>query len=124
MDKVAGYAVKLPDHEHAVVPERKITAYLLSLTHRDGRSKAAFFLRFGFTVDTWEVLADALRHHAAEHEVTAVEDTPFGISYAVEGQLIAPDGRSPQVRVVWFIQAGERSPRLVTAYPLKGASND
>jgi hypothetical protein len=33
--------VKLPDREHAVVPERKITEYLLSLAHRDGRSKAA-----------------------------------------------------------------------------------
>jgi hypothetical protein len=117
-------AVKLPDYEHAVIPERKITAYLLSLTHRDGRSKAAFFTRFGFTLDTWEVLADALHRHAAEHDVAAVEETAFGTSYAVEGSLSAPDGRSPQVRVIWFIENGERTPRLVTAYPLKGASND
>jgi hypothetical protein len=122
MSGAIGYPVKLP--EHAVVPERKIIEYLLSLTHRDGRSKAAFFMRFGYTTDDWEGLADALRHHAAEHEVTMVEDTPFGTSYAVEGQLIAPDGRSPQVRVVWFIQTREHIPRFVTAYPLKGARND
>jgi hypothetical protein len=96
----------------------------ISFTHRDGRSKAAFFMRFGFTMDTWEVLADALHQHAAEHEVTAVEETAFGTSYAVEGPLDAPDGRSPQVRVIWFIENGEHIPRLVTAYSLKGVSND
>jgi len=59
----------VPDAEHAVIPERKITAYLLSLTHRDGRSKAVFFLRFGFTVAAWHVLADALRHHVRRNLV-------------------------------------------------------
>jgi Domain of unknown function (DUF6883) len=116
--------MKLPNHEHASVPERKITAYLLSLTHRDGRSKAAFFLRFGFSVDNWEVLADALRRHAAEHKVVEIESTSFGTSYVAEGEIIAPDGRSPQVRVVWFIETGESLPRLVTAYRRRGTSND
>jgi len=51
--------VNLPNYAQAVVPERKITEYLLSLTHRDGRSKAAFFMRFSFTADNWEGLADA-----------------------------------------------------------------
>ena len=68
--------MNLPNYAQAVVPERKITEYLLSLTHRDGRSKAAFFMRFSFTADNWEGLADALRRHAAEHEIIAVEDTP------------------------------------------------
>jgi hypothetical protein len=116
--------VNLPNYAQAVFPERKITEYLLSLTHRDGRSKAAFFMRFGFTADNWEGLADALRRHAAEHEIIAVEDTPFGISYIVEGSLTAPDGRLPHVRVVWFIETGESIPRLVTAYPLKGMRDD
>jgi hypothetical protein len=116
--------VKLPNVAQALVPERKITAYLLSLTHRDGRSKAIFFLRFGFTPDHWEALADALRRHAIDNDVAECEDTPFGTSYAIEGPLLAPDNRSPQVRVVWFIETGEQIPRLVTAYPLKGARDD
>lgn len=116
--------MKLPNVAQAVIAERKITDYLLSLTHRDGRSKATFFLRFGFTAADWEGLADVLRRHAAEYDVTEREDTPFGISYAVEGALLAPDGRSPQVRVVWFIETGESIPHLVTAYPLKGTRDD
>lgn len=43
--------MRLPEYEQAVIPERKITAYLLALTHRDGRSKAVFFMRFGFPLD-------------------------------------------------------------------------
>ena len=111
----------LPQFEQVIIPQRKLTEYLLSRTHRDGRSKATFFESFGFTIEAWEVLADALRRHAAEHDVVTTEETPFGMSYTVEGALLAPDGRQPLVRVVWFIETGEAIPRLVTAYPLKGA---
>jgi hypothetical protein len=53
--------------------------------------------------------------------LSEIEDTPFGTSYTVEGAMATPDGRAVQVRVVWFIDSGEALPRLVTAYPLKGA---
>lgn len=52
-----------------------------------------------------------------------VEATPFGTSYTIAGSLGMPDGRSAQVRVIWFIETGERIPRLVTAYPQKGTPN-
>jgi len=42
--------MKLPNAHLAVVPERKITLYLLNPAHSAGGSKAVFFLRFGFTV--------------------------------------------------------------------------
>lgn len=113
--------MKLPHAEQAAIPQRKVTEYLLSRTHPDGRHKAAYFASFGFTLDTWETLADALRRHAAEHDVVETEATSFGTSYTVEGGLQAPDGRTPQVRVIWFVETGETIPRLVTAYPLKGA---
>ncbi|WP_375338992.1 DUF6883 domain-containing protein [Ancylothrix sp. D3o] len=38
--------------------------------------------------------------------------------------LPAPDGRSPPVRSVWFIDTGAENPRLVTAYPLKTKKHD
>jgi hypothetical protein len=52
--------VKLPNLENAQIPRSKITDYLLSVTHRDGRHKAAFFTRFGFSVDKWEIMSAAL----------------------------------------------------------------
>jgi hypothetical protein len=112
--------MKLPNFPQAHVPERKITDYLLSPTHPHGRHKSRFFLRFGFTSAAWQVLADALRQHAVDHEVAQVEDTPFGTRYSIEGTMHAPDGRSPTIRVIWFIQHDDTVPRFVTAYPMKG----
>jgi hypothetical protein len=111
--------MKLPNHKKVIVPQTKITEYLLSLSHEDGRSKAKFFSSFGFSVEAWDMLADVLRHHAAEHEVTKVETSPFGTRYVIEGIISAPDGRSPFIRTIWFIETGKDIPRFVTAYPLQ-----
>jgi hypothetical protein len=110
--------VKLPNCDKAIVPPRKITDYLLSSAHRDGRSKAEFFSRFGFTQASWQTLAGALLQHAAQHEIAKIEQTPFGIRYVIEGELETPGGRRPAIRVVWFVESGEQTPHLVTAYPL------
>jgi len=111
--------MKLPNYEQALVPQAKITAYLLSLNHEDGRSKARFFMSFGFTVEQWQTLAEALLAHAAAHEITKIEPSPFGMRYVIEGIISAPDGRTPQIRTVWFIEDGEDRARLVTAYLLE-----
>jgi hypothetical protein len=109
--------MKLPNADQAVVSQQKITDYLLSLTHRDGQSKARFFLRFGFAPAQWTVFAEALRQHAITNDVGDVVLSPFGTRYVVDGPLVAPDGRTPSIRVVWFIEIDETIPRLVTAYP-------
>jgi hypothetical protein len=90
--------LKLPNYERAVVPQKKITEYLLSLTHCDGSSKAKFFLRFGFSVGAWEVMATALLRHAVDHQLAKIEESPFGTRYVIEGEMLAPDGRTPFVR--------------------------
>jgi len=70
----------------------------------------------------WEVLAAALRAHATTHGVVESAATAFGVRYIVEGELDAPDGRRPVVRVVWFIRRGRDVPELVTAYPVRRRS--
>lgn len=109
--------LKLPSLEKAVVSEPKMTEYLLSPTHPEGRDKAAFFTRFGFTIDEWVVLAEALMEHAKAFEVTKTAESRFGIRYVIEGQLQTPDGRNPIIRSVWFIAHEDDTPRFVTAYP-------
>ncbi len=109
--------LKVPQADQAMVAERKVVDYLLSLTHPDGKSKAAFFLRVGFRVDHWQELADALRQHASQYDVVEERQTPFGVSYAVEGPLMSPRGVTAPVRTVWFVDAPGSPPRLVTAYP-------
>ena len=111
--------MKLPNYENAVISETKVTGYLLSTKHRDGRSKAEFFTRLGFSSDAWEDLVKALLRHANENEVAKIEDSPFGTRYIIDGMLLAPDGREALVRSVWFIETGEQIPKFVTAYPLQ-----
>ncbi len=111
--------MNLPNHDKAVIPQRKLVGYLLSHTHRDGRSKAKFFTQFGFSVAAWEELAQALRQHAADHEIAKAEPSPFGTRYVIEGQITTPEGRTPLIRSVWFIATGEKIPQFATAYPLK-----
>lgn len=112
--------MNLPHASAVVIPEEKITGYLLSPTHRDGRHKAAFFSSLGFSAERWPELADALKDHAQTHAVTHEEPSPFGTRYVVEGIMKTPTGRTPLIRVVWFVETGEAIPRLTTAYPLKG----
>jgi hypothetical protein len=110
--------MKLPNAQSATVPERKVTHYLLNPAHPAGGSKAAFFLRFGFTVAEWQRLAEALLRHARENEVVETENTRHGIRYVVDGPLIAPDGKNLNVRCAWYIHPGGDAPRFVTAHPL------
>ncbi|MEW6034484.1 MAG: DUF6883 domain-containing protein [Chloroflexota bacterium] len=116
--------MKLPNRHRAVVPRAKLTEYLLSTSHPYGRHKTAFFTRFGFDRESWEVLASALLAHADEHEVASADDTQFGMRYTVEGGLRAPDGRTPNVRVVWFVEKGDDRPRLITVYPVGRGTDD
>jgi hypothetical protein len=111
--------VKLPDFKQATIPKAKITDYLLSMVHRDGRSKAVFFNRYGFLAENWQALAQALLKHAEDNSVYKIEDTPFGKRFIIEGPISAPDGRKPLVRSIWFVEEDESTPKFVTAYPLK-----
>lgn len=110
--------MKLPNYENAIIPHAKIVDYLLSQSHRDGRGKAKFFAQFGFTINFWEELVQALRQHVTDNEIAKIEESPFGTRYVIEGKIITPDGRTPLIRSVWFVATGETIPRFATAYPL------
>ena len=111
--------MKLPNRERAVIPEAKIRAYLLSFSHQHGRHKAVFFGQLGFSQERWQELASALRAHVERHEVGKAQESPFGMRYAVDGDLSTPSGRVVRVRTVWYVERGEDFPRFVTAYPLE-----
>jgi hypothetical protein len=111
--------MKLPQPRAALIPEAKLVEYLLSLTHRRGRSKAVFFTAYGFSRESWPELAEALRKHAQDHDIREHTETAFGTRYIIDGVLLSPTGQSLQVRVAWFIDKGKSVPRFITAHPLK-----
>lgn len=113
----------LPNADKAVVEESKITGYLLSPDHPDGRSKAEFFTRFGFRREQPALLADALRKHRAAYQIAKTAHSAWGTRYSVDGELECPDGRRPRLRTVWIVEtagedAEETPPRLITSHPI------
>jgi len=111
---------KLPNVEQAYIDARKITAYLLNTAHPFGGAKAAFFKRFEFGAENWELLRDALLAHAKYHEIARSYAGHYGQVFEIAGPLATPDGRNPAVWVVWMIRHGEAFPRLVIAVPSRG----
>lgn len=109
----------LPNAYSAIVPDAKITRYLLELTSADGESKARFFMTFGFTMEAWEQLAEALKQHARTHPVASTRHTSYGVNYIIEGPIESPNGRNPAIRSVWKIDNDSEVPSFVTAYPLR-----
>ena len=110
--------MRLPNAQQAHVDSAKITDYLLSASHPDGREKAKYFSSFGFHPEQWQSLSEALRVHGATHEVVEKEQGIYGIKYIVEGSLETPDGRNPYVRTVWQIDRESDHPRFITAHPV------
>ena len=109
--------MKLPNADKLVVEREKIAGYLLNPVHRYGASKARFFADFGFRIESWEVLAEALREHGRTHEVARESKTGYGPRYVVEGELRTPSGRRPRLRTVWQLDEDAVAPRLISAYP-------
>jgi len=109
--------MRVPDADTAIVSQEKIVGYLLNPLHPDGAGKAQFFNAVGFRVDRWTVLADALRNLIVGSEAISRVDSAHGTKYIVDGVISTPSGRIIRVRTVWIVDAGEKSPRLVTAYP-------
>ncbi len=106
----------LPDADRLLVEKSKLASYLLNPSHKDGASKAKFFLQRGFKTEQWEAFASALRTHGASQTVTGMEETKHGRKFTVECQIQTPDGKNPCILSVW-IQATGKAPRLVTAHP-------
>ena len=111
--------MQLPNAHRAYVSRKKLTEYLLSLSHPSGASKALFFRAIGYSQDNADELAHGLRSAAEEGEVVGTLTSEFGTKYILEGRLDTPVGRSVTVTTVWITAINDDRPRFVTAYPSK-----
>ena len=101
----------------AIIPEEKLTRYLLILRARDDKSK--FLAQGGFTQQNPEDLLTAIRLLAESAE--AVEDgaNEYGQFYRVEGNLQSPNGRNLAVVIIWIRWYIDGSFHFVTLKPQK-----
>ena len=104
--------------ESLLVGQTKIQDDLLNSDHPEGRSKARFFLRHGFSCDAPDVLAAALAAHArALWPGRRTVSNLYVTKCIVAGPLACPDGSSPVIVAVWKVEPGATVAWLVTAYP-------
>jgi hypothetical protein len=95
----------LPGATFAIVDERKVRDYLLSLQHPRGRSKAVVFIAFGYRRERWAVLRDDLLALAPTMDVERVHSAE-GDRYVGVGRLRSPSGRTLAITVVWVVVSG------------------
>jgi hypothetical protein len=107
--------VTLPNADRVVVDLVKVRDYLLNASHPDNGGKAQFFVTLGLSEPA--ALIESLRRVAVVGEVALEAESPHGLTFVVDGTLQTPSGRQATVRTVWIIDAGEDTPRLITAYP-------
>jgi hypothetical protein len=94
--------MNLPNPEKAVVPNEKLTNYLLSRSHLVGRWKASFFRSIGFNETNVNKLKDALLDVGKRGEVKSTTTSAFGVNYIAEGKIFTPNGKNVSIQTVWL----------------------
>ena len=84
--------MRIPNHQKAIVEERKVRDYLLSGSHPVGRFKARLFAALGFNSENWSALQSELRQVVARGEAQLVQESMFGRKYLVLGTVTGPNG--------------------------------
>ena len=103
--------------QDAIIPPRKLRDYILSSTHPEGRFKAAYFVRLGYSQADWEELDADLREQHLSREAEPRTPSPYGEKYEFLAPLTGPNGVTAWIRSVWIVLNGENAGRLVTLVP-------
>ncbi len=100
-----------------IIPADKLREYLLSPAHPDGRGKAEYLGRLGYSREAFGRLESDLREQILSLEAEPGRPSPYGQKYEILGALTGPNGNTAGVRTIWIILTGETAPRLVTLIP-------
>jgi hypothetical protein len=99
----------------AIIPDDKLTRYLLISREQDDKSK--FLAQAGFTLDNPEQLKAAIRQLADTVEAVADKTNEYGIFYRVEGQLIGINDRNLSVITIWLNRKIDEQFQFITLKP-------
>lgn len=103
----------------AIISPEKLQDYILSPTHPDGRSKAAYLALGGYSREDWSRLERDLRGQHLSLEARPGRVTPWGRKYEILGPLIGPNGQTLWIRTVWIVRHEESMARLITLIPAR-----
>jgi hypothetical protein len=97
-----------------LIPEAKLTQYLLVARQEDDKSK--FLAQAGFTRDNPEQLKEAILILIQTYDAVSDRQDQYGTYYRVEGPLIGPKGTLAVV-TVWIERITDGIFQFVTLKP-------
>jgi hypothetical protein len=101
--------------EDLIIPDAKITQYLLVLKARNDKSR--FLTQAGFTQENPQALKLAIQRQAKDKEAIKEKSNEYGTFYQVEGELIGVNGVSLSVVTVWIQRQIDGKFQFVTLKP-------
>lgn len=97
--------------------ENKLRKYLLNINHKDGASKAKFFIELlDIKNEDWAYLADQVNNAMRFAKIKDTTFTQHGVKYEANIKIIGRNLKEAVLTTAWIID-NLRVPRLVTAYP-------
>jgi hypothetical protein len=107
--------LKLP--KDIIIPDEKLTRYLLVPRNWDDKSK--YLAQAGFALHNPDDLKRALTTLAATSETVQDGINEYGEFLRTDGVLTGPTGRKLPVTAIWLRQRGDGSIRFITLKPRK-----
>ena len=101
----------------AIIPEPKLTKYLLVFKPRNDKSK--FLAQAGFTLENWQALKTAIENLIQSVEAVEDDQNEYGTFYRVEGELIGTNNVKLSVTTIWLQRKIDNQFQFITLKPRK-----
>ncbi|MDV3002604.1 MAG: hypothetical protein N5P05_004259 (plasmid) [Chroococcopsis gigantea SAG 12.99] len=111
----SSHGVKIPDD--SIIPDDKITKYLLIYKERDDKSK--YLAQGGFTIDNPEQLKRAIYELIKTNLAIQDRTNDYGAFYKVTGELIGVNGINLPVTTIWLQRRIDGQFQFITLKPTK-----
>ena len=106
----------LPKFDQAIIDDRKLTGYVLSPEHEEGKHKAFVFQEvLGIGLSEADVLKNRILDEIKRNPVALGKEDKYGKRYTVRFNWTRND-RTATVLTGWIIRKGETAPRLTSCY--------
>ncbi|NER01007.1 MAG: hypothetical protein F6K30_30670 [Cyanothece sp. SIO2G6] len=102
----------------AVIPEAKLTQYLLIPLPKADKSK--FLAQAGYTLDNWQKLEEDLRTQVLSQLAELIETNRYGQKYCIRATITGENRVELPIKTIWMVTA--TTTRFVTLVPDKGAN--
>lgn len=99
----------------AIIPEAKLTKYLLKYKPRNDKSR--FLAKAGFTMGNWQLLKLAIRQLSQSVEAVPDRINEYGTFYNVSGELQGINEINLSVVTIWLKRQSDYKFQFITLKP-------